>query len=313
MQEKGTKKEIKGLENTVEELGEDAEENDLFLSMLKGEFGEDFSLEAQHEGKNEQDIQPYIIVDKRERKSQISKILQDLGAIVVEAQLPAGDYLLSSAVAVERKRGDDFYGSLFSGSNQTNVFEELVRLADSVESPMLILEEFQLMFKRGEDMINSLYGALVSIASRMQIPILPTRNSSDTGIVLYRIAKQQQVDIKSHAIARRAPKEMTLRDRQSYFMEGFYNVGPTKAESLLDEFKTPIKFITALLNTEVTYTKTGKPKGIENGLADAEIKGFGWKFVEDNKKLMLVEDTGDQKEMKEKNNIQIPDNENSDE
>jgi ERCC4-type nuclease len=270
--------------------GEEGEEEaDLFLSLLQEHFGSNFSLESSQKGKTEAELQPYIIVDKREKKSQITKILEDLGAIAIEAVLPAGDYLLSNAVAAERKRGDDFYGSLFSGSNQTNVFEELVRLVDSVESPMLILENFELMFKRGDEMISSLYGALVSIATRMRIPILPTRNIQDTGLVLYRIAKQQQIDTRSHAIARRAPKEMTLRDRQSYFMEGFYNVGPTKAESLLDEFKTPIKFITALMSTEILYTKSGKPKGIENGLA--KLKGFGWKFVEDNKRLILMEDT----------------------
>jgi ERCC4-type nuclease len=297
MQKKLVEPDKKIPESDKEESTQNEEETDLFLSLLKEHFGDDFSLDSAQEGKKDQELQPYIIVDKREKKSQITKILEDLGAIVIEAVLPAGDYLLSNAVAVERKRGDDFYGSLFSGSNQTNVFEELVRLADSVESPMLILEDFQLMFKRGEDMISSLYGALVSIATRMQIPILPTRNINDTGLVLYRVAKQQQIDTRSHAIARRAPKEMTLRDRQSYFMEGFYNVGPTKAESLLDEFKTPIKFITSLLNTEIIYTKTGKPKGIENGLAG--VKGFGWKFVEDNKKLILVEDTSAENEKSE--------------
>lgn len=256
-------------------------EIDLFNEILIKHLGEEFE-QAQ---KSDKDFQPYIIVDKREKRSGIIDELNNLGAVIIEETLDSGDYLLSNKVAVERKRGDDFYGSLFSGSNQTNIFEELLRLADSVESPLLILEEFERMFKRGEEMNSSLYGALVSIATVMKIPIIPTRNISDTALALYRIGKQQQQDKGIKGIARRAPKSMSLKQRQAFFLEGFVNVGPTKSEMLIENFKTPSKFITALMNTEILYTKTGNPKGIKGGLE--KIRGFGWKFVKENQNLLL--------------------------
>ncbi|MCP4763120.1 MAG: hypothetical protein GY870_15190 [archaeon] len=260
---------------------EESKEEDYFIGILKKKIGNEFNLESD----KKKDFKPYIIVDKREKRSGIISELEELGAIIVEETLDSGDYMLSSLVAVERKRGDDFYGSLFGGSNNTNIFDELIRLSDSVDNPMLIIEDFERIFKRGEQMISSLYGAMVSIATTLKIPIIPTRNIKDTALVLYRIAKQQQGEQIYHGIARRAPKTMSLKDRQAFFIEGLYNVGPTKASIILEEFETPINFITALMNTNILYTKTGNPKGIEGDLK--KIKGLGWKFVEENKILLF--------------------------
>lgn len=266
------------------EVEEEQQEEDLFLEILKGHLGDEFELNP--EGKK--DFDPYIIIDKREVRSGIGDELKEMGAHVIEETLETGDYFLSSKAAVERKRGDDFYGSLFSGSNQTNVFQELIRLSDMVESPMMILEDFGRMFSRGDKMKSSLYGALVAIATQMGIPIIPTRDISDTALVLFRTAKQQQEKKDLNAIARRAPKTISVKDRQAFFLEGFYHVGPKRSEQLIQEFNTPIGFITSLMNTQILYTRTGNPKGIDGKLG--EIKGFGWKFVQDNKNLLMSDE-----------------------
>jgi len=268
-------------ENSNSQISENnnLEQEDLFLSLLKKNLGPDFELNSQEEH------EPYIIVDSRESKKIIEE-LENLGAIVFKEPLPISDYLLSSKVAVERKRGDDFYSSLIRGSESTNLFEELRRLKEFTEIPILIIENFELMFSINEKMVTPLYGAMVAIATQLKISIIPVRNYQDTAIVLYRIAKQQQGPVKEHAIPRRIPKE-SLKERQAYFLEGFFNVGPTKAKILINHFKSPMNFINSLLNTEIIYTKSGKPKGIKGPLAD--LKGFGWKFVMENKNFLLNE------------------------
>ncbi|MHA1728396.1 MAG: ERCC4 domain-containing protein [Promethearchaeota archaeon] len=262
---------------------EESQGEDLFLTILKDKFGEDFEFEVSVKSEG-----PYIIVDKREKRSGIVDILREMNAAVIEETLDAGDYLLSGRVCVERKRGDDYYGSLFGGSNNTNIFDELLRLSDAVDTPLLILENFTRMFKRGEEKISSLYGGLVSIATKYRIPIIPTRNIEDTALVLFRIAKQQQDAGADRGIARRAPKKMSIKDRQAFILEGLINVGPSKSQKLIEEFGTPLAFFTALLNTEIIYTRTGNPKGIKGGLE--KVKGIGWKFVQDNKELLLSKD-----------------------
>ncbi|MHA1819587.1 MAG: ERCC4 domain-containing protein [Promethearchaeota archaeon] len=267
-------------ENEIDENG--TNENDLFSKYI-GEYLniEDYSFEPSED----KDYKPYIIIDKRENRSEIGKELKNLGAIVIEKTLDTGDYLISSNSCVERKRGDDFYSSVFSGSNKTNIFEELTRLKKAVSKPILILENFQKMFEKNKEVYSSLYGALSSISLDLMIPIIPTRDYKDTALLLYRMAIREQTIRVQKSIARRIPKNISLRESQAYFLEGFFNVGPTKAKQILDHFENPLNFITALIQTEIIYSKNGKPKGIKGPLS--EIKGFGWKFVEANKDLLL--------------------------
>ena len=69
-----------------------------------------------------------------------------------------------------------------------------------------------------------------------------------------------------------------------FFLEGLFQVSEKKAKILLDQFKTPFKVLQAIIQTEITYTKSGKPKGISGGLE--ELKGFGYKFLNLNKDLL---------------------------
>lgn len=51
-----------------------------------------------------------------------------------------------------------------------------------------------------------------------------------------------------------------------------------------DHFKTSYNVLQAITQTEITYTKAGKPKGISGSLN--ELKGFGHKFLKVNKELL---------------------------
>ncbi len=271
-------------ENEVSDL-EQSEDN-LFIEILKKHYGDDYQEKLCI---GEKDAKPVIIVDSREKSSRVGKKLEELGATVIMETLDVGDYLCSGNTAVERKRGDDFRSSVFGGSNTSNVFEQLLRLSDAVEKPVLLLENFEKAFgpPGGDEKLSSIYGAMIGIALRLDIPIIPTRNTTDTAMALFRIAKRQQGEYTDRGIARRIPKSITLKERQAYVLEGLFKVGPTKSQQLIEEFKCPINFFTELLNTEIVYTKKGNPKGITGKLAD--VKGFGWKFVKANKTLLLEE------------------------
>jgi ERCC4-type nuclease len=275
-----------------ENYSEQTEDN-LFVEILKKHYGDSFLEKLKI---RETDAEPVIIVDTREKGSRIGKKLEALGATIIMEVLDAGDYLCSGNCSVERKRGDDFRSSVFGGSNTSNIFEQLLRLSDAVEKPILILENFEKAFgpPGGDERASSIYGAMMAIALRLSIPIIPTRNTTDTAMALYRIAKRQQGEYIDRGIARRIPKSLTLKERQAYVLEGLFKVGPTKSQQLIEEFKCPINFFTELLNTEIVYTKNGNPKGITGKLA--EVKGFGWKFVRDNKNLLLNEDEEELKE-----------------
>jgi len=63
------------------------------------------------------------------------------------------------------------------------------------------------------------------------------------------------------------------------------DIGPKKARALIEKFKTPYQVFKAIKRTEITYTRTGRIKGIKGPLED--LTGFGPMFIEKNQKLLF--------------------------
>jgi Fanconi anemia group M protein len=224
---------------------------------------------------------PHIIIDNREHK--LSKLLEKKNNKLTYEfqQLDIADIVISENVAIERKEGFDFVSSL----TDNRLFEQLLRLKETYESPILILEGLNdEVFKNVGVNISSIYGALVYLSYKLGISVIPTRNLEDTVIVIERIAYREQIQDGIPLLSRKAPKGMSIEERRSFILEGLIDIGPKKAKTLIEEFKTPHKVIKAIKHTEITYTRTGNPKGIKGPLE--KVYGFGWKFVKKNKKLI---------------------------
>lgn len=65
------------------------------------------------------------------------------------------------------------------------------------------------------------------------------------------------------------------------------DVSGKKADLLLKTFKTPWNIFMAIISSEIKYTRTGNPKGVTGPFE--YIKGFGPKFIQKNKELLLNE------------------------
>jgi Fanconi anemia group M protein len=223
-----------------------------------------------------------IIVDHRE-PIEIKKRLRKFGMEIEEKQLDIGDYILSDTVVCERKTGSDLIASIMDN----RLFEQIDRLIETYEQPILVLENLELAFERIEwkKRKKHVYGALTYIFLRRQVPVVPTSRKSETAILLNRIASWTQEEKTDPLVARKSPKKRTLRDDQLFFLQGLYNTGYKKGEVLLDSFDdNPSEVITSILETKVLYTKTGNPKGLEGPMNN--IEGFGPKYVLQNQALL---------------------------
>ncbi len=197
-------------------------------------------------------------------------------------QLDIADIIVSEQVAIERKEGFDFVASIIDN----RLFEQLMRLKDTYPTPILILEGLNdNVFENTGMKISSIYGALSKISYKMGIAVIPTRNIEDTAIVIERIAYREQIRDGATILSRKAPKVMTVDERRTYIVEGLVDIGPKKAQSLIEKYKTPYKVLKAIKHTDITFTRTGNPKGIRGPLE--KLKGFSWKFVEKNKELLF--------------------------
>ncbi|MHA2329697.1 MAG: ERCC4 domain-containing protein [Candidatus Hodarchaeales archaeon] len=223
-----------------------------------------------------------IIVDNRE-PPDIKKRLGKLGMEVTEQQLDIADYIVSEQVACERKTGTDLISSIMDN----RLFEQMDRLIETYEQPILILEDISSAFERTEwkKRKKHVYGALTYIFLRRQIPVVPTTKMSETAIVLNRIASWVQEEHTDPLIARKSPKKRSVRDNQLYFLQGLHKTGHKKAEILLKAFdESPKKVLGGILKSKVLYTRTGNPKGIEGPLQN--IEGFGPKYLIENQRLL---------------------------
>ena len=223
-----------------------------------------------------------IIIDTRERKL-ISLVEKNFPNIEFEVkQLDIADIVITEDVAIERKEGFDFVSSIIDN----RLFEQCLRLKETYTTPILILEGLNdEVFENTGMKIASIYGALAKIAYKLGIAIIPTRNLDDTAIVIERIAYREQVKDGATILSRKAPKSMSIEERRSFIVEGFVDIGPKKAKSLIEKYETPYQVFKAIKHTEVTYTRTGNPKGIEGPLK--ELSGFSWKFVKKNKEMLF--------------------------
>src|SRR3954447_1721799 len=77
-----------------------------------------------------------LLFDHGERRSGVPDQLERLGGRGPPARLPAGDYVLSDRLVVERKGPTDLAASI----KDRRLFEQLARLADAYPSVVLIVE-----------------------------------------------------------------------------------------------------------------------------------------------------------------------------
>src|SRR3954447_15824010 len=77
-----------------------------------------------------------LLFDHGERRSGVPAELQRLGIDARGARLPAGDYVLSDRLVVERKGPTDLAASI----KDRRLFEQLTRLGDAYASVVLIVE-----------------------------------------------------------------------------------------------------------------------------------------------------------------------------
>jgi len=181
-----------------------------------------------------------LIVDSRELPTGVARELTRLNVEISSESLKIGDYIVSEDVAVERKEMGDFIQSMIDG----RLFDQLVALRSAYRRPVLIMEGEQLVGLRAVNPA-AIYGALASIAIRVQIPIIWTRNAEETAIVLYRMAHLEQIGAKK--ILRTRSGEIMGTDAKSleYILSGFPGVDTVISRAILAEFGTLAKVFSA--------------------------------------------------------------------
>ncbi|WP_455391692.1 DEAD/DEAH box helicase [[Eubacterium] cellulosolvens] len=218
----------------------------------------DLAVQQTAEGKEQEKVK--IMVDNREFNSTVVRELVKREVLIEPRQLPVGDYLISERICVERKLVNDFLQSLVDG----RLFIQLKRIKNEFQRAIIILEGEGLLTSR-KIHSSAIYGALSSIISDFNVPIISTANAMETAELIRALAVREQLENKRLPGIRGEKYAMTLQERQQFIVESLPNISATLARRLLIQFGS----VQALFDAEVD--ELTKVKGIGKKTAQ-EIK-----------------------------------------
>ena len=194
-----------------------------------------------------------VIVDQRERNSELAAALEANGVEVRWETLPVGDYIISDRICIERKTVYDFESSMMSG----RLFDQIDRLSDSYEVPMLLLEGDRDTFRLKSKVIN---GAMASLYVDYGVIIISSRSASESAEIIAGMARREQSDEKREPSLKGAARAHTHEQFQEYIIGNLPGVGPKLAKALLVKFKNARSRADASVDELMKIEKIGKKK-----------------------------------------------------
>jgi len=189
-----------------------------------------------------------IVVDQRELDSSIAKDLSRREEVETRLEtLAVGDYVLSDRVVVERKTVADFLDTL-TGGDERSMFEQLKDASRNYARPVVVVEGGDLYGERNVHP-NAIRGALASLAVDFGASVLRTDDESETAELLRVVASREQEDADRTVSVHGEKSSKTLAEQQEYVVAAVAEVGPTTAQSLLEELGSVEAVMTADVET----------------------------------------------------------------
>jgi len=183
----------------------------------------------------------HIIADDRESNSGVISKLSGMDYVTVNTKrLAIGDYIVDNRLIFERKTLKDFASSIIDG----RLFDQMIRLAGSTYTGILILEGTGRDLAKSKIRRESMQGALICTTLIIGIPVLRSKEPAETArLILY--ATRQMKSFARGGLKRHGSRLNDKRKRQLFILQGLPGIGREKAVRLLDEFGSIEAVITA--------------------------------------------------------------------
>ncbi|MGN6615421.1 MAG: ERCC4 domain-containing protein [Candidatus Nitrosocosmicus sp.] len=193
-----------------------------------------------------------IVVDDREKNSQIPNLLKIMGVFVDYKQLVIGDYIVSPETVIERKTVHDLINSLYDG----RIFVQCSDLISHYSKPFIIIEgNIEDLHTREKvdsdsklivDKIRVAYDTLIKIALDFRIPILYTPSIYFTAELLMHLASTALKDRNDVGpLLKKIKKSNPFYIQQLYVLTSLPGIGTKLATRLLDKFHSPKNVLNA--------------------------------------------------------------------
>ena len=180
-----------------------------------------------------------IIVDERETKSGIPKLLKTIGMNVEMKTLPIGDYIVAPETIVERKSIRDLMASVFDG----RLFDQCARLKEHFEHPIVLMEGNVDEIEEITENPLIFYGAISTVVLDFKIPVIPTPSAAHTAKLLVSMCSRK--DASKGPFLKKIKKSSDLERQQLSSLCSLPGIGEKFAVRMLEKFGTPLKVFTA--------------------------------------------------------------------
>ncbi len=196
---------------------------------------------------------PVIVVDDRERESELYRHLRNRDVMLKVARLEVGDYVISDRIVVERKSMRDFEASIIDG----RMFEQARELS-SFPLPILIIEpgEAERLSPK------AVAGAVASLMSDYRLQVL-FLNPEMASLLMERMAKREQGNGERRAGITKRMKVRNSDDARIRIVSGFPGINVKTAEKLLSRFRTLSHFFSATPEELMEVEGIGRKKANE--------------------------------------------------
>ncbi len=175
-----------------------------------------------------------IEVDHRENVNLLLSELRDVyGVDVHHTQLTIGDFRIPPDTVLERKTVDDFCLSIVD----RRLFRQAYRLAQITENPLILIEGRTFTTRSHDIHLDSIKGALVSLAQTFRIPVLRSRDQKESAWYIHSLLNQRRRVGTNHGVLT-SSRPKRLATQKAHVLRSLPGIGPKLAKSLLDEFDT---------------------------------------------------------------------------
>lgn len=226
-----------------------------------------------------------MLVHKTEVSLKVELALR--GIEYTEEMLKIGDCIVSERTCVEIKRGSYSYGKynhdFVASIKDGRLFDQCQNLRDNYANPVLIIEEFCKLYEDLSVSPSAISSSIVSITTKYGIHVIPSRNLDETIAIILKLREYDGTEGYSKPI-NKVPKGLSVSEQQIFLLSGLLHVGYNKAAELLTTLGSPMKVFDAITTSVFIKPTRGTKKKLESIFN--ELKGYGPKFVEDNKNLL---------------------------
>ncbi|MEM2978304.1 MAG: ERCC4 domain-containing protein [Candidatus Hadarchaeales archaeon] len=174
------------------------------------------------------------MADRQELGGELERELRKRGVEPEVSRLEVGDFVVSDRVVVERKSVRDFVRSIVDG----RLMDQARRMREKFERPVLVVEGEEAPEELGKLHPHAVQGAMLHLVMDLGIPVLRTRNCSQTASLLWLLTRREREERRRLPPLRRKREGLPLSLQQRFVVEGLPGVSSVLAERLLQHFGT---------------------------------------------------------------------------